>query len=73
MTIYQLTDCLHEGRKARVSGDQIATIVSGWLAELGVHSPLADDFAYAVQTGDWATAHAIGTHLSIDVTVATRA
>lgn len=72
MTIYQLTDCLHDGRIARVPGDQIAATVSAWLAELGVHSPLADDFACAVRAGDWPAAHAIGTHLSVNVTVATQ-
>ncbi|BBZ12788.1 hypothetical protein BST20_16850 [Mycobacterium branderi] len=71
MTVYQLTDCLHENRTARVPGEQIAATVSAWLAELGVHSPLADDFSYAVRTGDWAAAHTIGTHLSIDVSVTT--
>lgn len=73
MTTYQLTDCLHENRIARVPGDQIAATVSAWLAELDVHSPLADDFACAVRSGDWPTAHTIGAHLSVNVTVITRA
>jgi len=35
MTIYQLTDRLHDGRIARVPGDEIADTVSRWLTELG--------------------------------------
>jgi hypothetical protein len=40
------------------------------LAELGAHSPLVEDLARAVSSADWPTAHAIGEHLAIDVTVA---
>ncbi|MGH3957927.1 hypothetical protein [Mycobacterium sp.] len=69
-TIYQLTDRLHDGHTACVPGDEIATTISTWLAELNVHSSLADDLEHAVQTGDWPAAHAIGKHLSIDVTIA---
>lgn len=69
ITIFQLTDHLHDGRTACVSGDEIAATVSTWLAELGAHSPLADDLAHAVRGGDWPTAYAIGEHLSVDVAV----
>jgi len=68
--IYQLTDRLHDGHTACVRADEIAMTISAWLAELGVHSPLAEDLAHAVRTGDWPAAHAIGEHLSVDVTVA---
>ena len=69
-TIYQVRDRLHEGHTVHVPGPQIATTVSAWLAELGAHSPLVDDLARAVHTGDWPAAHAIGEYLSVDVTVA---
>ena len=49
---------------------EIATTVSAWLAELGVHSPLVDELARAVDAGDWAAALGIGDYLSVDVTVA---
>lgn len=49
---------------------EIATTVSAWLAELGVHSPLVDDLAHAVRAGDWPAALGIGDYLSVDVTVA---
>ena len=51
-------------------GHQIATTVSAWLAELGAHSPLAEDLARAVHAGDWPAARAIGEYLSVDVIVA---
>ena len=35
-----MTDRLHEGRSVAVQRHQIATAVSGWLAELGANSPL---------------------------------
>ena len=35
MTIYQLTDRLHDGRTVRVQADHIAPTVASWLAELG--------------------------------------
>lgn len=69
MTIYQLTDRLHDGRIARVPGEEIAATVSAWLAELGAHSPLVDDLARAVRAGDWPAAYAVGEHLSVDVTI----
>ena len=71
MTMYQVTDQLHQGRTAYVPGYQIATTVSAWLAELGAHSPLVDDLERAVHVGDWPAAYAIGDHLSVDVAIAT--
>jgi hypothetical protein len=55
---------------ARVSIDGIVVTVSAWLAELGTSSPLVDDLARTVRTGDWIAAHAIAEILSVDVTVA---
>jgi hypothetical protein len=43
---------------------------SAWLAELGADSPLVEDLARAVRTGDWPAARAIGEYVSIDVTTA---
>jgi hypothetical protein len=68
VTIYQVTDQLGDGRTVRVPGDEIATTVSAWLAELGTHSPLVEDLARAARAGDWPAAHAIGEHLSVNVT-----
>jgi hypothetical protein len=45
-------------------------VVSTWLAELGIHSQLAEDLARAACAGDWPVAYAIGDRLSIDVTIA---
>jgi hypothetical protein len=70
IAIYQITDRLHDGRTARVPGDQVGATVSAWLAELDVHSPLVDDLSRAVRAGDWPATHAIGDWLSVDVTVA---
>jgi len=70
VTIYRITDRLHEQHTADVPCSQIVTIVAGWLAELGVHSPLVEDLARAVCAGDWPTAYAIGDRLSVDVSVA---
>lgn len=67
MTMYRITDRLHTGRTVRVPAHQIAPTVSGWLAELGVHSPLVEDLARAVCVGDWPAAYAVGEQLSIDV------
>ncbi|BBY90486.1 hypothetical protein MGALJ_01550 [Mycobacterium gallinarum] len=66
---YQLTDRLHAGRIARVSADDIVPTVSAWLAELDTSSPLVDDLACMLRTGDWTAAHAIAEILSVDVTV----
>ncbi len=68
LTTYQVTDRLRDGRTVRVPGDEIAATVSAWLAELGTHSPLVEDLAQAVRAGDWPVAHAIGEHLSVNVT-----
>jgi hypothetical protein len=67
-TTYQVTDRLHDGRTVRVPGDEIAATVSAWLEELGTHSPLVEDLARAALAGDWPAAHAIGEHLSVNVT-----
>jgi len=68
--IYRVTQCLRDGRTVEVPGDEIATTVSAWLAELGADSPLVNDLARALSAGDWSTAHAIADVLSVDVTVA---
>lgn len=68
--IYHLTDPLRDGRIARLPANEITTTGSGWLSELGVQSPLADDLACAVRIGDWPAAYAMGAHLSIEVIVA---
>lgn len=73
MTMYCVTDRLHNGRTVRVPGHQIAPIVSAWLAGLGAHSPLVEDLARAACVGDWVTAHAVGEQLSVDVTTAAAA
>ena len=69
-TMYQLTDRLHDGHIARVSGNAIAATVSSWLADLGAQSPLVDELARAVQYRDWPATYAIGEILSVDVAVA---
>ncbi|BBX65789.1 hypothetical protein MSAS_49630 [Mycobacterium saskatchewanense] len=71
--MYRITDRLHSERTVQVPGHQIAAIVSAWLAELGVHSPLVDDLARAACIGDWAAAYAVGERLSVDVTLAAAA
>ena len=68
--IYRVTQCLRDGYTAEVSGNEIATTVSAWLAELDADSPLVDDLAQAVRAGDWPTVRAIGDYLSVDVTMA---
>lgn len=67
-TVYQLTNRLRGGRTVCVRGDEIAATVSGWLAELGTRSPLVEDLARAARAGDWPAAHAIGEHLSVQIT-----
>ena len=67
---YQVTDRLHTRRAVRVSSDELATTVSGWLAELGADSPMVEDLALAVRSGNWPEAHALQDLLSVDVTVA---
>ena len=53
-----------------MSADQLDTTVANWLAQLGVHSSIAADFARTVCEGNWAAAHALADALSIDVAVA---
>lgn len=64
---YLLTDRLHEGHRVEASADQIPSIVSAWLAELGVGSPLVDELARAVWTANWPAAHALADQLDVDV------
>ena len=66
-TEYLLTDRLHKGHKVEASADQIPRIVSAWLAELGVGSPLVDDLARAVWTADWPATYALADQLAIDI------
>lgn len=66
--VYQLTDRLHR-RTALVSGEDIVTTLSAWLAELGATTPFVEDLASAVRAGDWPKAHALADYLSVDVTV----
>ena len=68
--LYRITDRLHDGRTVDVPCREIVGVVSTWLAELGIHSPLAEDLARAACEGNWPTAYAIGDRLSIDVTIA---
>jgi hypothetical protein len=68
--LYRITDRLHDGRTADVPCHEIVDVVSTWLADLGIHSPLAEDLARAACAGDWPAAYAIGDRLSIDVTIA---
>ena len=68
--LYRITDRLHDGRTVDVPCHAIVGVVSTWLAELGIHSPLAEDLARAACAGDWPAAYAVGDRLSIDVTIA---
>ena len=70
MTIYQLTDRLHDGRTVRVQAGQIAATVASWLAELDAWSPLVEFLGRAVRDGDWPAIHAIADYLSVEVQVA---
>ena len=65
--LYRVTDVLHDGRAVNVPAREIASTVAGWLAELGVRSPLVEQLERAVDAGDWPTAYAIGQHLSVKV------
>jgi hypothetical protein len=67
---YKLADRLHQGRIVYVTADEIIRTVSSWLAELGAYSPLVDDLARNVRSGDWPAAYAIADHLSIEVSLA---
>ncbi len=73
MTMYYVTDRLHNGRTVQVPADQIAPTVSVWLAELGVHSPLVEDLARAARVGDWPAVCAACEQLSVAVTIAAEA
>ena len=68
--LYRITDRLHDGRTVDVPCHEIVGVVSTWLADLGIHSPLAEDLARAACAADWPAAYAIGDRLSIDVTIA---
>ena len=70
MTIYRLTDRLHHERCVYVPGNRIGATVAAWLAELGADSPLVEDLALAVHSGDWPAAHSLADYLSVQVTVA---
>jgi hypothetical protein len=70
MTIYLLTDRLHDGRTVRVQADDIAPTVASWLAELGACSPLVELLSQAVRDGDWPATHGIADYLSVEVQVA---
>ena len=70
MTVYQLSDRLHEGRTVQVPADGIAPTVSAWLAELGAASPLVEGLARAVRAGDWPAIHGTADYLAVEVTVA---
>src|ERR1035441_4348841 len=50
--MYQIADRLHEQRTVRVAVDAIAPTVSAWFAELGVQTPMVEDLARAVRSGD---------------------
>jgi hypothetical protein len=60
-TMYCVTDRLDNGRTVQVPGQEIAPVVSAWLAELGAHSALVEDLARAACVGDWAAAYASAT------------
>lgn len=66
---YVLTDRLHRERTVLVTADEVIATVSTWLAQLGVHSPLVEDFGRTIRDGDWAGVHAIADMLSVDVTL----
>lgn len=68
--LFVITDLLHEERTARVPVNSIGPTVSGWLADLGVSSPLVDDLTQAVRNGDWSAACVLGEHLAVHVAIA---
>jgi hypothetical protein len=69
-TVYRVTDRLHAGRSVHAPGYEVVETVRAWLAELGADSPLVEDLARAIRTGDWPAVYAIGEYLSIDVSAA---
>ncbi|WP_238994876.1 hypothetical protein [Mycolicibacterium chubuense] len=50
-----------------VTIEQISLTVSGWLAEIGTASPLAEELSQAVAAGDWQKVRRIAECLSVDV------
>ena len=70
MRLYRIADRLHDGRTVDVPCHEIVGVVSTWLAELGIHSQLAEDLARAACAGDWPVVYAIGDRLASDVTIA---
>jgi hypothetical protein len=70
VTIYRVTDRLHDRHVVYVPADGIAATVSAWLAELGADSPMAQDLVGALRAGDWPSAHGIADRLSVEVAVA---
>jgi hypothetical protein len=68
-TTYEIVDSLHTRRVVGVTGEDIAATVSGWLAELGAASPLADKLAAAARCGDWSRVHVLEDELSVRVMV----
>ena len=69
-TTYVLTNCLHDQSVLCTSVDEIISTVSGWLAELGVDTALAEDLGQTVRDGDWPAAHAIAERLSVEIAIA---
>lgn len=67
---YVLIDRLQRHGAVCVTADEISATVSDWLAQLGAHSPLVEEFELTVRKGDWCTARAIAERLSVDVAVA---
>jgi hypothetical protein len=69
MTVYEVTDRLHDGRSVRVHEEQLADTVTAWLAELGASSPSVGQLARAARAGDWPVAHQLADFLGVEVTV----
>lgn len=67
---YELTDLLHDRRAVCVPAEGIVGVLSAWLAELDVVSPLVEDLARTVRNDDWPAVHDIATRLSVDITIA---
>ena len=68
--LFEVRNLLHEGRTARIPVSSIGPTVSGWLADLGVSSPLVEDLTQAVRNGNWPAAYVLGEHLAVHVAVA---
>jgi hypothetical protein len=69
-TTYEIVDQIHDRHAVGITADRVAETVTGWLAELDVQSPLAEELARATQRGDWPTTHTICDQLSIDLMIA---